>query len=557
MKKIFTIIIICLISPIGLAQGNFFGESFQELTPEAALQNFKELARRMSVDTIKTLATQRGGRIKPFDTLARESLLFVNGRYSRWGLSPTQIYLSFVLSPSSPWVEYIEIRKPELRTQLGFLPSQRFVSLAELETAGFSSRVEPLLTRHRESEFFSDSEKALLELYNQMSVLGAIVTGEHLVGVVDFSRLFTEQNLNAGEEARSKIKGYLESLKNNPEGSESAAKTLVSWSREQNTPDMFKHYLGKLKLEVFYNDIRIFFWAGILYIISALLFFFPWAQKKTWRKFAPILFLVPLALHIIGLALRVYITRFAPVTNMYSTMLWVSLGVNLFSYILYILYSNSLIAGFMLFISGIILFLAQSFPLVLSPDLDPIVAVLRSNFWLSTHVTTITISYSAFTIAMILGNIALIRRLLGHSLENFVKDYAKHAYRAVQLGCFFLTIGIILGGIWADYSWGRFWGWDPKETWSLIADLGFLALLHSRYIGWAKDFIFLALSPVAYLMVIMAWYGVNFILAAGLHSYGFSSGGAIAVVVFVSAQALLIGAALMRDVLANKKNMTK
>ena len=89
-----------------------------------------------------------------------------------------------------------------------------------------------------------------------------------------------------------------------------------------------------------------------------------------------------------------------------------------------------------------------------------------------------------------------------------------------------LASGTVLGGVWANYSWGRFWGWDPKETWALIALLGYLAVLHGRYAGWLDTFGFAVGSVVAFLGVLMAWYGVNFVLAAGLHSYGFGGGGA-------------------------------
>jgi ABC-type transport system involved in cytochrome c biogenesis permease subunit len=131
-----------------------------------------------------------------------------------------------------------------------------------------------------------------------------------------------------------------------------------------------------------------------------------------------------------------------------------------------------------------------------------------------------------------------LRRDTPDGLRNLVHL----AYRAIQLGVFLLTTGIILGGWWADYSWGRFWGWDPKESWALIADLGFIAILHARYVGWLNNFAILAAAPIAYLLVVMAWYGVNFILAAGLHSYGFSSGGATIVAVFVSVQLTIFAA---------------
>jgi ABC-type transport system involved in cytochrome c biogenesis permease subunit len=176
--------------------------------------------------------------------------------------------------------------------------------------------------------------------------------------------------------------------------------------------------------------------------------------------------------------------------------------------------------------------------------MDPIVAVLRNNFWLTIHVMTISISYAAFTCAMLIGNFALIRNLMGETRKEVYQSLAHLAYRIIQLGVFLLTAGIILGGWWADYSWGRFWGWDPKETWALIADLGFIAILHARFLGWLRNFGVLAASPIAYLLVIMAWYGVNFILAAGLHSYGFSSGGAMMVSIYVAAQMVLFGVSM-------------
>lgn len=226
---------------------------------------------------------------------------------------------------------------------------------------------------------------------------------------------------------------------------------------------------------------------------------------------------------------------------MYETMLWVAFGIALFNSILFFLYRNEVLAAFLMIGSGLTLLLVDSIPLILSPNMDPLVAVLRNNFWLSTHVLTITISYAAFAIAMIIGNVVLVRNLI-YKLQDpvFEKQYATYAYRAIQLGVFCLTVGIILGGIWADYSWGRFWGWDPKETWALIADMGFIVILHARYSGLIKDFGLLLWSTVSFLLVIMAWYGVNFILASGLHSYGFSSGGAFVVGVFVSLQLLLI-----------------
>ncbi len=531
------------------AQGNLIGEAYKAVSPTQAMQDYKSVIETINADLIKGAATSHGGRVKPFDTLARETMLYVNGRYGRYG-DPAQMYIAMMVSPSSPWVEMVEVREPDIRTQLGFLKTQRLVSLADLEATNFMSRVEPLLQKQQEdSHSLNTEQKAWIELFNQYSLLRSVVMGDHLIGSMDFSHLFKGE-ASTVEATKAKVVDYLKAVRANPQPDspavQTAAQALVSYSRAQKTPDLYAHYLDKLDLEVLFNKTQIFLWAAIMYLLLGSVFLYPESRKKVTKKTGIIFFAIPLAIQIIGLGLRVYITRFAPVTNMYGTMIWVALGVNVFSLLLYALYGNALISGFMLMTSGVILFLAQSFPLILSPDLDPIVAVLRNNFWLSTHVTTITISYAAFSIAMILGNVTLVRMLLGYDTKTFVQEFEKHAYRAVQLGCFLLTVGIILGGVWADYSWGRFWGWDPKETWALIADLAFLALMHARFIGWSRGFMFLALTPVAYLMVLMAWYGVNFILAAGLHSYGFSSGGAMAVSIFVVIQLCVLAAAVIK-----------
>jgi ABC-type transport system involved in cytochrome c biogenesis permease subunit len=106
-----------------------------------------------------------------------------------------------------------------------------------------------------------------------------------------------------------------------------------------------------------------------------------------------------------------------------------------------------------------------------------------------------------------------------------VKPLSNFIYRAMQVGVLLVASGTILGGVWADYSWGRFWGWDPKEVWALITLLVYLIPLHGRFAGWVSTFGLVAASVVCYLSVIMAWYGVNFVLGVGLHSYGFVEGG--------------------------------
>jgi len=117
----------------------------------------------------------------------------------------------------------------------------------------------------------------------------------------------------------------------------------------------------------------------------------------------------------------------------------------------------------------------------------------------------------------------------------------------MQIGVLLLAAGTILGGVWADYSWGRFWGWDPKEVWALVALLGYLCVLHARHIGWVGHRGLAAMSVVCFTLVVMAWYGVNFVLGAGLHSYGFGGGGQGWVYTVIVLQLLYAGAACQRS----------
>jgi ABC-type transport system involved in cytochrome c biogenesis permease subunit len=167
-------------------------------------------------------------------------------------------------------------------------------------------------------------------------------------------------------------------------------------------------------------------------------------------------------------------------------------------------------------LAGLALLLADHLPL--DPSISPVAAVLRSNLWLTIHVLTIVGSYAPLSLAAVLahvyGGLYLARggRHPGLALLNIF------LYRLIQVGVVLLAAGIMLGAVWANASWGRYWGWDPKETWSLITLLWFLALLHGRFAGWLRGVGFSLGIVAGFLLLLMTYYGVSFYLA-GLHSY--------------------------------------
>ena len=154
----------------------------------------------------------------------------------------------------------------------------------------------------------------------------------------------------------------------------------------------------------------------------------------------------------------------------------------------------------------------------LDSSIAPVVAVLRSNLWLTIHVLTIVASYGALALATVLAHVYGWMTLRGRDANNALVSLDLFLYRTIQVGVVLLAAGVMLGAVWANASWGRYWGWDPKETWALITLLWFLAILHGRFAGWLKG-AGVALATIGgFLLLLMTYYGVSFYLV-GLHSY--------------------------------------
>jgi ABC-type transport system involved in cytochrome c biogenesis permease subunit len=246
-----------------------------------------------------------------------------------------------------------------------------------------------------------------------------------------------------------------------------------------------------------------------------------------------------------GFVLRTLIAERAPVANMYETIVFASWGAVLLALVFEARHGTRLFAACASGLSVAFLLLADSVP-IFDAAIDPLAPVLRDNFWLSSHVLTITLGYAALLLALALGHVTLGMLFLGRG-EARVRTVSGFTYRAMQAGTLLLAAGTLLGGVWASYSWGRFWGWDPKETWALIALLVYLAILHARFAGWIRDLGLAVGSIVGGLSVLMAWYGVNYVLGTGLHSYGFGGGGGTGwVAAYVALELALVAAVAWR-----------
>ena len=531
-------------------------------------------------DQIRYLPVQDAGRIKPFDSFAKETLELVYGKKEYKPKPDVKsvpahwVVLTWMLSPES-WVNrpLFEVKHHEILEKLKLDINKKYFTGEELfRSENFTNLMQELQNKRETKEKLTPYFQAIQRIENQFFIFREMASGKLLkvypvpgqaswVSVaelpLDIQPAFLEISKNVANYLglQSDLSSTADQVKL---AGEKLDQSILAFQELAKKSEPSKYEAsGKVKTEVFYSDFHPFRWAYVSYLIAALILLFIWIRNlNSGMSLAWVFVGLGFALHIFGFAFRVYLAERPPVSNMYETVIWASFGAVLFSIILEVVYKYKvmLLGGCLMGLFALVV--ADSAPAILDPSLQPLEAVLRSNYWLIVHVMTISISYAAFMLAFGLGDIGLIYFAIDETkYAEQIQKTTTGAYRAMQIGVAFLAPGIILGGIWADYSWGRFWGWDPKETWALIALLGYIIVLHARLVGWLKNFGTLASGVITFNLVIMAWYGVNFVLGAGLHSYGFGAGGIEYVSVFVGLHFLFVAYSYI--IHANRKSIDK
>lgn len=513
---------------------------------------------------LSRLAIQERGRVKPLETYANESVLFITGKRQWKNFDNVEVLFGWLIAFDREWEDeaFLRLDYGPLKKKLGLDESRKFFTPNEIR----KNEVLPTLLREvaakdQRKEKLSEFDKKVVELQNRRGLLEAIAAGQTFNILPNPEGLtktwFPLSALTEGtqlpyaqgqlEELSKTVRDLLDTfVANSSVGFSQATERLVTILKDGVGKGAYPTE-GRIDLEIHYNHLRPFHWAWIFYTVAfVLLLGFIVTRKGPFKYGGMSFFLVAFLLHTYGFSVRCLIAERPPVTNMYESVIWVTWGCVLFSGIIWAVYRNYLIpaAAVVFAIAGLVL--ADNLPLVLDPNIHPLEPVLRSNFWLTIHVLTITLSYAAFALSLCLGNVVIGYYLLKPGHTAHIQQFSLYMYRAIQIGVVLLAAGTILGGVWADYSWGRFWGWDPKEVWALIALLLYLAVLHGRFTGWLRGFGFAATTVISFLGVLMAWYGVNFVLGVGLHSYGFGTGGMAYVSAYVMAQLAYIVAAYLR-----------
>lgn len=483
------------------------------------------------------------GRIEPVDTYTDKLLRKIYRSDSFEGLSSEQVIIGFLLNPTY-WGNVPFIRQANKELQQAYaLPPGKYISFFDV----FDEDGRYLMSEAVEAAYARPAaertrlEKDLLKLDEKINILYSLRQGKMfalfpLPGDKGGKWYSPGDDLSvySGRDSLfvSKIMPwYL--------GEASAALRTGSWEGAAEVLSMMNVYQqkqsavpllteGQVWWELFYNKARLFFWSAMGYMAAGLLLliFAVWQllRPKRWPK-AMILLLTALVvavflLHTSGIGIRWYISGRAPWANAYESMIYVAWATALAG-LLFIKRSGMTLA-LAAFFAGIILFVANlNF---MDPEITPLVPVLKS-YWLMIHVAVITASYGFFGISFLLGLLTLGFMCAGSRakaalLGPHIRELRIINEISLHIGLYLLTAGIFLGAVWANESWGRYWGWDPKETWALITMVVYAFILHARAVPLLRtDYAFSVMSVLGLAAVLMTYFGVNYYLS-GLHSYG-------------------------------------
>jgi len=513
-----------------------------------------------NLNALRQLPVSADGRTKPLDTVARNALMNLSGKQSirtqDGKMSAIEWYIELVTKPEESLKRHIfRIDHPDLLTLLGLENEKRTrFSFEEIQKSGNEITRQAMLADKVNAKSRDPFQRAVLVL-NQRLTLFAQLTQLQLPYLVpplttsdDWRSLATTLTENPNDpDALSVLKMLKDYRDNKVDSFNEGVLQLTQRINEKRSYDA-----RKSRYEVIFNQIQPFYNAMVLYVLAFLLGCFGLLSNQLARKeWSTALFgsmtsiiLVAFIIHTLGIASRIYLQGRPPVTNLYSSAIfigWISIMLGLFV-------DRQMKLG----IGGIMASAIGFGTLVIAHNLGSsgdtmgmMQAVLDSNFWLSTHVVTVTMGYSATFFAGFLATAYVLLGVFTPVLDHERgKSLIKMTYGVICFATLLSFVGTVLGGIWADQSWGRFWGWDAKENGAALIVFMNLLILHARWGGMIKDRGLVNLAIFGNIITAWSWFGTN-MLGVGLHSYGFTQSAVFWISLYVLSQLLLIGIGLL------------
>ena len=503
---------------------------------------------------VRDIPLQDQGRIKPLDTFAQNHLLAFYGKRSikEMNLSATDWILNLILDPQNGKEQKIfNIRNPEVVSSIYLdWSTEHKYSFNEILPGLTNQAALISVINQKPDANRSVFEKQLLELNNnamrfeEISYLKAmkLLPPDEISETDEWSSplefIVNGRSPEPHQDAiLNALQQYLSGRLAGQDASMQSAMENYKTALLMVPGELFD--ITVLKKETWMNRVNLFYTSVGLYLCAFILLGLSWMiQPLILKRASYALLILGFLFHAYGIYLRMHIMGRPPVSTLYESVIFVAFIVILFAIILEYFRRDGL-GIFVGTVSGSI-FHYIGFSYASDGDtLGMLVAVLNSNFWLATHVTTITMGYGASLVAGFIGHLYLVQAIRQPENKSSLKSIFNNLFGITLIALFFTLFGTILGGIWADQSWGRFWGWDPKENGALLIVLWQLMMVHMRLSGLAKPAEFALGMALNNIIVALAWFGVN-LLQVGLHSYGFDDGVARNLFIFIALE-LIIG----------------
>ena len=507
------------------------------------------------------LVQSADGRIKPIDTISTEVLNKVYRKSNYKGLTANQVILSMMASPGEWQVQpMIHVFHPELKKLLGIPKNQTKATFNDFfESKGkhaYKLQKYAEEANRKKPAARSKFDKDVIKVDERVNIAYFVYTGEIFKMIPKIGdpnhKWYSPKSAislfykSESDDVRSLLANYFDAIAKGLESGDwsSANKAVekIKSYQEQYASDIMPT-ASRINAEMFFNKAAIFQKLTPFYLLSGLVLLFaifakmvkPSISLKLVTKIVFGITSLAFLVHTFGLGLRWYIAQHAPWSDGYESMIYIAWAIVLAG----IFFSRQSVVSLALtsILAGVTLFVAHLS--WMDPQITTLVPVLKS-YWLNIHVSVITASYGFLGLCALLGFFTLILFIIkgkdkkskrNEEIDRNIVEATRINEMAMILGLSLLTVGNFLGGVWANESWGRYWGWDPKETWALVSILIYAAIVHFRFIkALNNQFAFAVASTIAFASIIMTYFGVNFYLS-GMHSY--ASGDPVPIPVFV------------------------
>lgn len=506
------------------------------------LNKFKDES-KVTADKFGHLVVQSsGGRMKPLATLNREIVQKLSGKSSFMGMDANQIVLGMITRPDI-WkdVKIIKINTPKLKKFLGVPESEKYISFSE----AFGEKNDYLLAKESEKALLTKPiergtyEKDIIKVDEKLNIIYSVFNGA-LLNI--FPKVYDEQSVDDNFKWYSPLEAMQEFSGQNQAAIGSVVRGLFNstmdfdWNSANNYIDMIALYqdkvgtdikptASKINAEIVFNKLDIFFNLTLAYVLlgfimvvlAFVVIFKPEFKPAKTTKIIFAILTILFAIQTFGMGYRWYLSGHAPWSDIYETLIYISWSA-IFAGVIF--FRNSLLAlGAATIIAGIFMFTAHLTDV--DPQITSLVPVLKS-YWLTIHVSILTASYGFFGLSAILGFLTLIMFIFRKNrphLDEIIKHISAINEISLIIGLACITIGNFLGGVWANESWGRYWGWDPKETWAYVSIVVYALVIHLRFVkSLNTPYVLATASLLAFSSIMMTYLGVNFYLS-GMHSY--------------------------------------